>query len=141
MLVLCHAGTLGYHVRQFMNPWFHRLRNGKPWLAALWEEKSACTRYVKSHPHTHTHIILYNCIIEFSLTLILFCRNNTQINKLINFCLQLHSASVHFISAKHTTPFKKNVYDINFRLVSFHFYTCCHVSVGYLSSLIYYMTG
>uniref|UniRef100_A0A3B4F4E7 Uncharacterized protein n=1 Tax=Pundamilia nyererei TaxID=303518 RepID=A0A3B4F4E7_9CICH len=44
-------------------------------------------------------------------------------------CLyKLHSASVHFISAKHTTPFKKNVYDINFRLVSFHFYTCCHVS-------------
>uniref|UniRef100_A0A8C2AG08 Uncharacterized protein n=1 Tax=Cyprinus carpio TaxID=7962 RepID=A0A8C2AG08_CYPCA len=41
-------------------------------------------------------------------------------------CLyKLQSASVHFISAKHTTPVKKYVDDINFRLVSYGFFTHC----------------
>uniref|UniRef100_A0A8C2AG10 Uncharacterized protein n=1 Tax=Cyprinus carpio TaxID=7962 RepID=A0A8C2AG10_CYPCA len=44
-------------------------------------------------------------------------------------CLyKLQSASVHFISAKHTTPVKKYVDDINFRLVSYGFFTHWHVS-------------
>uniref|UniRef100_A0A8C1PWJ8 Uncharacterized protein n=1 Tax=Cyprinus carpio TaxID=7962 RepID=A0A8C1PWJ8_CYPCA len=40
-------------------------------------------------------------------------------------CINLQSASVHFISAKHTTPVKKYVDDINFRLVSCGFFTHC----------------
>ena len=57
------------------------------------------------------------------------------INQTICFvCLQLQSASVHFIAAKHTTPIKNYVEDINFRLVSYHFFTCCRVSVGLHSS-------
>ncbi|XP_065115112.1 uncharacterized protein [Paramisgurnus dabryanus] len=44
-------------------------------------------------------------------------------------CLyKLQSASVHFISAKHTTATKKDTEDINFRLVSYGFFTHCHVS-------------
>lgn len=42
---------------------------------------------------------------------------------------QLRSASVHFIAATHTTPFKRYKDDLNFRLVSYNFFTCCHVSV------------
>ncbi|XP_037392403.1 uncharacterized protein LOC119262942 isoform X2 [Pygocentrus nattereri] len=42
-------------------------------------------------------------------------------------CLyKLQSASLHFISAKHTTPVKKYVDDITFRLVSYGFFTHCH---------------
>uniref|UniRef100_A0A8C5HBX1 Uncharacterized protein n=1 Tax=Gouania willdenowi TaxID=441366 RepID=A0A8C5HBX1_GOUWI len=46
------------------------------------------------------------------------------------FCvhLQLQSASVHFIAAKHTTPFEGYVADINFRMVPYHFFSSCHVS-------------
>ncbi|KAI7792696.1 uncharacterized protein LOC130547423 [Triplophysa rosa] len=40
-------------------------------------------------------------------------------------CLyKLQSASVHFISAKHTAAVKKYVEDINFRLVSYGFFHC-----------------
>ncbi|KAM7390879.1 hypothetical protein PAMA_008873 [Pampus argenteus] len=53
-------------------------------------------------------------------------------------CLyKLQSASVHFIAAKHTTPFKRYVDDINFRLVSYHFFTCCHVSAMSISETWY----
>ncbi|XP_044194857.1 uncharacterized protein LOC122972145 [Thunnus albacares] len=53
-------------------------------------------------------------------------------------CLyKLQSASVHFIAAKHTTPFKSYVDDINFRLVSHHFFTCCHVSAMSISETWY----
>ncbi|XP_070709513.1 uncharacterized protein [Pempheris klunzingeri] len=44
-------------------------------------------------------------------------------------CLyKLKSASVHFVAAQHTTPFKRYVDLINFRLASYHFFACCHVS-------------
>uniref|UniRef100_A0A674NJG8 Uncharacterized protein n=2 Tax=Takifugu rubripes TaxID=31033 RepID=A0A674NJG8_TAKRU len=47
-------------------------------------------------------------------------------------CLyKLQSASVHFITAKHVSPFRRYVENINFRLVPYHFFTCCHVSVGF----------
>uniref|UniRef100_A0A3Q4ASB0 Uncharacterized protein n=1 Tax=Mola mola TaxID=94237 RepID=A0A3Q4ASB0_MOLML len=50
-------------------------------------------------------------------------------------CLyKLQSASIHFISAKHTSPFKKYVDNINFRLTSYHFFTYCHISVGFRST-------
>ncbi|XP_042366032.1 uncharacterized protein LOC121960425 [Plectropomus leopardus] len=49
----------------------------------------------------------------------------------------LQSASVHFIAAKHTTPFKKYVDNINFRLASYHFFTCCHVSAMSISETWY----
>lgn len=49
---------------------------------------------------------------------------------LVLFSLQLLSASVHFIAAKHTTPFKGYVDNINFRLVPYHFFTSCHISVS-----------
>ncbi|KAA8579297.1 hypothetical protein FQN60_007087 [Etheostoma spectabile] len=53
-------------------------------------------------------------------------------------CLyKLQSASVHFIAAKHTTPFKGYVDDINFRLVSYRFFTCCHVSAMSISETWY----
>ncbi|XP_041823417.1 uncharacterized protein LOC121628459 isoform X2 [Melanotaenia boesemani] len=49
-------------------------------------------------------------------------------------CLyKLQSASVHFIAAKHRTPFKRYVDDINFRLVPYHFFTSCHVSAMSIS--------
>ncbi|XP_045916660.1 uncharacterized protein LOC123977753 [Micropterus dolomieu] len=51
--------------------------------------------------------------------------------------LQLQSASVHFIAAKHTTPVKSYVEDINFRLVSYHFFACCHVSAMSISETWY----
>ncbi|XP_034001099.1 uncharacterized protein LOC117494343 [Trematomus bernacchii] len=55
-------------------------------------------------------------------------------------CLyKLQSASVHFIAAKHITPFKRSVDDINFRLVPFHFFTCCHVSAMSVSETWYAM--
>nr|XP_057916415.1 uncharacterized protein LOC131108958 isoform X2 [Doryrhamphus excisus] len=40
---------------------------------------------------------------------------------------KLQSATVHFISAKHSTPLKRDVSIINFRLVPYHFFTCCSV--------------
>ncbi|XP_037829000.1 uncharacterized protein LOC119616621 isoform X2 [Kryptolebias marmoratus] len=44
-------------------------------------------------------------------------------------CLyKLHSASVHFIAAQHTSPEKGSVDDITFHLVSYNFFACCHVS-------------
>lgn len=43
---------------------------------------------------------------------------------------QLRSASSHFIAATHTTPFKGYEDQLNFRLTSYNFFTCCHVSVG-----------
>ncbi|KAK7881356.1 hypothetical protein WMY93_029765 [Mugilogobius chulae] len=50
-------------------------------------------------------------------------------------CLyKLQSASVHFIEAKHTTPFKKHVDNIHIRLMPFRFFTCCHISVRSFSS-------
>ncbi|XP_067291145.1 uncharacterized protein [Pseudorasbora parva] len=56
-------------------------------------------------------------------------------------CLyKLQSASVHFISAKHTTPVKKYVDDINFRLVSYGFFTHCHVSAMSVSETWYVVT-
>lgn len=42
------AGILEYHVKWFMNPWSHRLRNGKLWPVAPWVDRSVCTRYVLS---------------------------------------------------------------------------------------------
>ncbi|XP_046873386.1 uncharacterized protein LOC124465566 isoform X2 [Hypomesus transpacificus] len=43
-------------------------------------------------------------------------------------CLyKLQSASVHFIAAKHTTPIKRQVDDITFRLVTYEFFSHCHV--------------
>jgi len=50
--------------------------------------------------------------------------------------LKLQSASAHFISAKHTTPVKKYVDDINFRLVSYRFFTHCQVSVSVMEMLL-----
>ncbi|XP_052452733.1 uncharacterized protein LOC128013649 [Carassius gibelio] len=56
-------------------------------------------------------------------------------------CLyKLQSASVHFISAKHTTPVKKYVDDINFRLVSYGFFTHCQVSAMSVSETWYAVT-
>ncbi|XP_034037132.1 uncharacterized protein LOC117519946 [Thalassophryne amazonica] len=53
-------------------------------------------------------------------------------------CLyKLQSASDHFISAKHTGPFKRSVEDINFRLVPYHFFTCCCVSAMSISESWY----
>uniref|UniRef100_A0A3P9KVF5 Uncharacterized protein n=1 Tax=Oryzias latipes TaxID=8090 RepID=A0A3P9KVF5_ORYLA len=53
-------------------------------------------------------------------------------------CLyKLQSASVHFISAKHTTPVKGSVDDINFRLVPFLFFSFCHVSAMSVSESWY----
>ncbi|KAL7874398.1 hypothetical protein SRHO_G00053680 [Serrasalmus rhombeus] len=53
-------------------------------------------------------------------------------------CLyKLQSASLHFISAKHTTPVKKYVDDITFRLVSYGFFTHCHVSAMSVSETWY----
>jgi len=48
--VLFYAGTLEYHVKWFMNPWFLKLRNGEPRLAAQWEDRGACTRCVDVLP-------------------------------------------------------------------------------------------
>lgn len=50
-------------------------------------------------------------------------------------CLQLHSASVHFISAQHTSPDEGSVEDITFHLVSFNFFTGCHVSASPFSQI------
>nr|XP_003201373.2 uncharacterized protein LOC100535932 isoform X1 [Danio rerio] len=56
-------------------------------------------------------------------------------------CLyKLQSASTHFISAKHTTPVKKYVDDINFRLTSYGFFTHCHVSAMSVSETWYAIT-
>ncbi|XP_055038593.2 uncharacterized protein [Misgurnus anguillicaudatus] len=56
-------------------------------------------------------------------------------------CLyKLQSASVHFISAKHTTAAKKDTEDINFRLVSYGFFTHCHVSAMSVSESWYAVT-
>ncbi|KAK2859314.1 hypothetical protein Q5P01_003934 [Channa striata] len=53
-------------------------------------------------------------------------------------CLyKLQSASVHFITAKHTSPFKGYVEDINFRLVSYLFYSGCHVAAMSISEAWY----
>ncbi|XP_040926440.1 uncharacterized protein LOC121202186 [Betta splendens] len=53
-------------------------------------------------------------------------------------CLyKLQSASVHFIAAKHTTPFERYVDDINLRLVSYGFFTGCHVSAMSVSETWY----
>ncbi|TRY85048.1 hypothetical protein DNTS_009548 [Danionella cerebrum] len=53
-------------------------------------------------------------------------------------CLyKLQSASVYFIAAKHTTPVKKYVDDITFRLTSFVFFTHCHVSAMSVSETWY----
>uniref|UniRef100_A0AAQ4P1U4 Uncharacterized protein n=1 Tax=Gasterosteus aculeatus aculeatus TaxID=481459 RepID=A0AAQ4P1U4_GASAC len=53
-------------------------------------------------------------------------------------CLyKLQSASVHFIAAKHTTPFTGYVDDINYRLASYHFFSCCHVSAMSISETWY----
>ncbi|XP_038828654.1 uncharacterized protein LOC120027730 isoform X1 [Salvelinus namaycush] len=53
-------------------------------------------------------------------------------------CLyKLQAASIHFIAAKHTTPFKKSVDDLTFRLVSFEFFTHCHVSAMSVSESWY----
>uniref|UniRef100_A0A6Q2Y4C9 Uncharacterized protein n=1 Tax=Esox lucius TaxID=8010 RepID=A0A6Q2Y4C9_ESOLU len=44
-------------------------------------------------------------------------------------CLyKLQASASHFIAAKHTTPFKKSVDDITFRLVSSLLSSHCHVS-------------
>lgn len=56
------------------------------------------------------------------------------------FSLQLQSASAHFIAAKHTTPFKRYVDDINFRLVSYYFFSCCHISVSFHFAVIHNLT-
>uniref|UniRef100_A0A3B5AYH1 Uncharacterized protein n=1 Tax=Stegastes partitus TaxID=144197 RepID=A0A3B5AYH1_9TELE len=56
-------------------------------------------------------------------------------------CLyKLRSASVHFIAARHTTPFRRFVDDISFRLVSYHFFTCCHISAMSISETWYAIT-
>uniref|UniRef100_A0A3Q2SN92 Uncharacterized protein n=1 Tax=Fundulus heteroclitus TaxID=8078 RepID=A0A3Q2SN92_FUNHE len=53
-------------------------------------------------------------------------------------CLyKLQSASVHFITAKHTSPDKRFVEDINFRLVSYYFFMSCHVSAMSISETWY----
>ncbi|KAJ0022711.1 hypothetical protein NQD34_014845 [Periophthalmus magnuspinnatus] len=53
-------------------------------------------------------------------------------------CLyKLQSASVHFIEAKHTTPFKKHVDNIHIRLMPFRFFTCCHISAMSISQTWY----
>ncbi|XP_054621894.1 uncharacterized protein LOC129174196 [Dunckerocampus dactyliophorus] len=53
-------------------------------------------------------------------------------------CLyKLQSATVHFISAKHTSPFKRHVHVINFRLAPYHFFTCCRVSAMSISESWY----
>ncbi|XP_068160630.1 uncharacterized protein [Antennarius striatus] len=53
-------------------------------------------------------------------------------------CLyKLQSASVHFITAKHTNPIDRSVADINFRLVSHLFFTYCHVSAMSVSETWY----
>ncbi|XP_056869178.1 uncharacterized protein LOC130513917 [Takifugu flavidus] len=53
-------------------------------------------------------------------------------------CLyKLQSASVHFITAKHVSPFRRYVENINFRLVPYHFFTCCHVSAMSISETWY----
>lgn len=50
-------------------------------------------------------------------------------------CLQLHSASVHFMSAQHTNPDEGSVEDITFHLVSFNFFTSCHVLASLYSQI------
>ncbi|CAG5895627.1 unnamed protein product [Menidia menidia] len=53
-------------------------------------------------------------------------------------CLyKLQSASVHFIAAKHISPIRRFVEDINFRLVSYRFFTSCHVSALSVSETWY----
>ncbi|XP_053716070.1 uncharacterized protein LOC128755977 [Synchiropus splendidus] len=53
-------------------------------------------------------------------------------------CLyKLQSASSHFISAKHLTPIKRHEDQINFRLVPFHFFSCCHVAAMSVSETWY----
>ncbi|XP_038133841.1 uncharacterized protein LOC119778593 isoform X3 [Cyprinodon tularosa] len=49
-------------------------------------------------------------------------------------CLyKLQSASVHFITAKHSGPVHREVEDIHFRLVSYDFYSSCHVAAMSIS--------
>ncbi|XP_066579424.1 uncharacterized protein LOC136769633 isoform X2 [Amia ocellicauda] len=53
-------------------------------------------------------------------------------------CLyKLESANVHFIKAKHTTPVKKYVDDLSFRLVPYELNTHCHVSALSVSEAWY----
>ncbi|XP_036378461.1 uncharacterized protein LOC118773572 [Megalops cyprinoides] len=53
-------------------------------------------------------------------------------------CLyKLQSANIHFISAKHTTPVKRHVDDLSFRLVPFRLFTHCHVSAMSVSETWY----
>ncbi|TNN50105.1 hypothetical protein EYF80_039711 [Liparis tanakae] len=53
-------------------------------------------------------------------------------------CLyKLQSASLRFISAKHTSPLRSDVDHINFRLVPFHFFSSCHVSAMSVSQTWY----
>uniref|UniRef100_A0A3P8WSV5 Uncharacterized protein n=1 Tax=Cynoglossus semilaevis TaxID=244447 RepID=A0A3P8WSV5_CYNSE len=55
-------------------------------------------------------------------------------------CLyKLQSASVHFITAKHSTPFERHVDDINLRMVSCHIFTCCHVEAMSVSEAWQYI--
>uniref|UniRef100_A0A3B5KYY3 Uncharacterized protein n=1 Tax=Xiphophorus couchianus TaxID=32473 RepID=A0A3B5KYY3_9TELE len=55
-------------------------------------------------------------------------------------CLyKLQSSSVHFITAKHTSPDKRYVEDINFRLVSYQFFGSCHVTAMSISETWYAM--
>ncbi|XP_061661969.1 uncharacterized protein LOC133493047 isoform X2 [Syngnathoides biaculeatus] len=50
---------------------------------------------------------------------------------------KLQSASVHFIAAKHISPFKKYMDSIHFRLVPYYFFTSCHVSAMSISETWY----
>ncbi|CAL1576599.1 unnamed protein product [Knipowitschia caucasica] len=53
-------------------------------------------------------------------------------------CLyKLKSASVHFIEAEHTRPFRRHVDNIHIRLAAFRFFTCCHVSAMSISQTWY----
>ncbi|CAF93683.1 unnamed protein product [Tetraodon nigroviridis] len=53
-------------------------------------------------------------------------------------CLyKLQSASTHFITAKHVTPVQGHVDNITFRLVSYHFFSSCHVSAMSISESWY----
>uniref|UniRef100_W5MWR2 Uncharacterized protein n=1 Tax=Lepisosteus oculatus TaxID=7918 RepID=W5MWR2_LEPOC len=53
-------------------------------------------------------------------------------------CLyQLESANVHFIKAKHTTPVKRYVDDLSFRLVPYQLNAHCHVSALSVSEAWY----
>ncbi|KTG47704.1 hypothetical protein cypCar_00020653 [Cyprinus carpio] len=82
----------------------------------------------------------YSVLFLTTMVKVTYCETGKAAAHTGGGCMELQSASVHFISAKHTTPVKKYVDDINFRLVSYGFFTHCHVSAMSVSETWYAVT-